>query len=101
MNKPSIPGLSENELNSIRAIAITIPTISSLLIFGSRATGNHKPFSDVDIAITGDSIDWQTAAHLKTLLEETTFPYFVDVVAIDNTLSDELRESIGKTGISI
>jgi len=49
--------------------------------FGSRVTGTHKPYSDLDIALVGDeSISIETRAALVEALSESALPYKVDIV---------------------
>lgn len=51
-------------------------------LFGSYARGEARPSSDVDIAILPleSSFTSQVIVDLKDKLEESTIPYFVDVV---------------------
>ncbi len=53
-----------------------------IYIFGSRAIGNHHPFSDVDILISGDRIEELDTLilNIKELFEESVFPYKIDLV---------------------
>lgn len=51
--------------------------------FGSRATGRHRPFSDVDLLFegpTGRPIDDGFLYDIKTNLEESDFPFKLDLV---------------------
>lgn len=51
------------------------------MVFGSRATGSAKPYSDLDIAIMGDEpFDFRTQAFLKDTFAESDLPLGVDVV---------------------
>ena len=50
-------------------------------MFGSRAQGNYKPGSDVDLAVKGDRITDRPLAQITDHLnEETPLPYFFDVI---------------------
>jgi predicted nucleotidyltransferase len=53
-------------------------------IFGSRATGNHQRFSDVDILYDDLSkkIEDDFIYILKSSLEDSDFPYKIDLVNI-------------------
>ena len=70
-------------------------------IFGSRAKGNHKEYSDIDIAVKLEEEMISTDILGKILMEfsDSTLPYEVDVIdlnAIDdrfkNLIKDSLRE---------
>lgn len=50
-------------------------------IFGSRVTGNAKPYSDIDLAIdAGKALSLDVLAHLSDAFVESTLPYKVDIV---------------------
>ncbi|MGE4489022.1 MAG: nucleotidyltransferase domain-containing protein [Kiritimatiellales bacterium] len=82
-------GISETQLNLIKEAVSRFDEIESAVIFGSRAMGNYKPGSDVDIAIKGRKITARTVSALSSLLnEELPLPHFFDVVHY-NTLDNK------------
>ena len=46
-------GLKDSDINAIIAILKRYPDVKEAIIFGSRAMGNYKPGSDIDIALKG------------------------------------------------
>ena len=50
-------GLSKRDLDEISEILKSFPEIEEAVLFGSRAKGNYKPGSDIDIAIKGSAIE--------------------------------------------
>lgn len=49
--------------------------------FGSRVQGTAKPFSDLDLAVMGDTpLDFRQLAALKDAFAESNLPFRVDVV---------------------
>ncbi len=63
-------GLTDHELVCIKTV-LKENGIKTCVLFGSRAKGNYKKGSDVDIAITGDQ------RKLSYCLNElTNLPYF-------------------------
>lgn len=68
-------------------------------LFGSRAKGTSAESSDVDLAIDcGDEISPKIMGLIKEDIEESTIPYFVDVVDF-NVADEELKKQIIKHGI--
>ncbi|MGL5034569.1 MAG: nucleotidyltransferase domain-containing protein, partial [Microcystaceae cyanobacterium] len=57
-------GLTENDLRYIQVAISQFSDISEVILFGSRAKGNHKPGSDVDLAVKGDRLKQNTLAQL-------------------------------------
>lgn len=71
--------------------------IQKVILFGSRARGNHTKRSDIDIAISGGdaaSFYWDIKEKSHTLL---TF----DVVEMDKGISEELQKEIERDGVVI
>ncbi|MBM7571850.1 nucleotidyltransferase family protein [Aquibacillus albus] len=73
--------------------------IESGIIFGSRAMGNYKRGSDIDIAITGKGITSKTLYMLSDLLnEEYPLPYFFDIIHYESISNENLKDHIDKEG---
>ena len=70
-----------------------------LVLFGSRARGDHRPSSDIDLAVYGMPEDnrsrfWAEVEDLPTLLD-------FDLVHISPTTSPALLENITKDGVPL
>ncbi|HED38187.1 MAG TPA: nucleotidyltransferase domain-containing protein [Ignavibacteria bacterium] len=71
------------------------PEIEKVYIFGSRAMGNYKKGSDIDLAIVGENIDFETTSRLHGKLNEALpIPYFVDVVDFNTIENQALKKHI-------
>ncbi|MFN6047985.1 MAG: nucleotidyltransferase domain-containing protein, partial [Bacteroidota bacterium] len=51
-----IAGLTDQELLKLKAAVGTIQGLEKAVVVCSRATGKHKPNSDLDIALYGDGV---------------------------------------------
>jgi predicted nucleotidyltransferase len=72
-------GLSLNHLSLLKSILQPYAKhIERVAIFGSRATGNYKDNSDIDLVIYGD-ISEESVDRLRTLLNDSNIPYKVDI----------------------
>ncbi|CAC9499736.1 Type I restriction-modification system, specificity subunit S (EC [uncultured Gammaproteobacteria bacterium] len=92
-------GLSDKQLKQIIDVLRQYKDIDKAVLFGSRAMGNYKKGSDVDIAIMGKNADFTLAAKIKSHLEDDTYlPYFFDVISYNTIKSDELKEHIRRYG---
>jgi predicted nucleotidyltransferase len=73
--------------------------IEKVIIFGSRAMGNAKTGSDIDLAIFATEVAFDTVSRLKDKLnEQMLIPYFVDVVHFEALTSEELKQHIIEEG---
>jgi predicted nucleotidyltransferase len=95
-------GLKEEDIAYIVAALSKFDEIKKAAVFGSRAKGNYKPGSDVDIAVFGEDISFSTIAHLHFMLEEDSLmPYFFDIVDYTHLAHQELKDHIERVGITI
>ena len=77
-----------------------MPAAETAYIFGSRAKGNYRQGSDVDIAIMGAQCTDATALDLSAILNERIpSPYFFDVVNYSTIRNADLKDHIDRVGI--
>ena len=79
-------GLEERHLNFIKeTLKKYIPNPDAkFYIFGSRARGKFREYSDVDIAIDCQDLTTTIKSRLELEFENSTFPYEVDIVDLNN-----------------
>ncbi|MFA5206283.1 MAG: nucleotidyltransferase domain-containing protein [Lentisphaeria bacterium] len=95
-------GLSAGDEAYIVAALTAFPEIRRAAIFGSRAKGTAKPGSDVDLAIWGEAVTFDTVAGLHARLEdESPMPYRFDVVDCTHLAQANLKEHIDRVAVSI
>lgn len=92
-------GLLKRDIENIQNALNKYTEIEAGIIFGSRAKGNYKKDSDIDIAIKGKMITHQLILRIKDELEEKLpLPYFLDVLYYNDINSKELIEHINRVG---
>lgn len=92
-------GLSQRDLDEIVRALKRFPQIEKAVLFGSRAKGNFKRGSDVDIAIMGSSIDYSCVSELSYILnEESLLPYYFDIVHFESITEKPLIDHILRVG---
>jgi len=95
-------GLLDRDLKYILEAIRKHSEIEEVIIFGSRAMGNYKKGSDVDLALIGENVDRKIALRLSDdLNEEYPLPYFFDVVTYKDISNEELIKHIDNVGKSI
>ncbi len=90
-------GLLENSYQNIKEIIQKYPQFE-FRIYGSRARGDFKDNSDVDIAVKGKISEQDKFAVLNDF-DLLDIPYMIDVVFYDELEKEELIKSIDKEGI--
>lgn len=71
----------------------------NIILFGSRAKGNFKNGSDIDIAIKSKDLDFHKLMRIKSKLEELDLPYKIDLIDYNTIENEELRNHIDRVGI--
>jgi predicted nucleotidyltransferase len=92
-------GLSEYTLNTLNALFKKYSGIQSVILYGSRAKGNYRNGSDIDITLhTDDSFGFNELSRLAGDFDDSDLPYFVDV-SIYNQLQDpDIKAHIQRVG---
>ena len=91
-------GLTNKEIQAIHSVFKKFPNVRKVVILGSRAMGNFKKGSDVDLAIMG-KIKSETVDKISSILnEETTLPYLFDVIHYESITNKELKRHIDEHG---
>lgn len=91
-------GLKDGDIEIIIAILKKYPQIEQALIFGSRAKGNFKSGSDVDIVLKGSVHDIITEIGFS-LNEDSLLPYKFDVLDYNRISKQNLIDHINRVGI--
>ncbi len=89
-------GLKETLINELIEYSKKY-NITKLILFGSRARGDYRKLSDIDLAVSGGDV----ARFSADVQEETRTLLFFDIVNLDKPVQDELLESISREGITI
>ena len=90
-------GLSENSIRAIKDLFTRFPQIRLVKIFGSRAKGNFKPNSDIDLVFFGETED-KLLRHIAFELDELPTPYKFDLLNYNDISNQKLKQSIDTYG---
>lgn len=94
-------GIKKELLDNILSILSSHIEIHKVVIFGSRAKGNFKPSSDIDICIYGNSLSEKEFGLIcDELLELNTILDF-DILHFEKLSKSELIKNIERDGICI
>lgn len=88
-------GLEDRHVNFIKETLkrhINNPD-AKFYIFGSRATGKYREYSDVDIAIDFPPMTLDERLKIQSDFENSTFPYEVDIVDL-NDITENFKKII-------
>ncbi|TCP29722.1 nucleotidyltransferase-like protein [Scopulibacillus darangshiensis] len=92
-------GLLERDFYYIKKALDKFSEIDQAILFGSRALGNYKKGSDIDLAIVGDDISDKTMADLYEWLNDIyPLPYMIDLQNYNSITNENLKNHIDTCG---
>jgi predicted nucleotidyltransferase len=92
-------GLPERTLKTIQELLARYPGIDQAVVYGSRANGNYRPGSDIDLTLLTDSrFTHSHLAQLRMALDDSDIPYLVDVSIFSELRNPDLLDHIRRVG---
>ncbi len=91
-------GLPVSAVEALQAVFSRHPAIEQVLIYGSRAKGNFRPGSDIDLTICETGLDWAGFQQVEAEIEELNLPYKVDLSLLRQIENEDLLDHIKRLG---
>jgi predicted nucleotidyltransferase len=92
-------GLSDKTLDTLESIFRKYSGIRQAILYGSRAKGNYRNGSDIDLSLKTDSSFTRTdLLHIAGDFDDSDMPYFVDVSIYDKLSNSDLKAHIDRVG---
>lgn len=92
-----IGGLPGHAVARMRAVFSAHPLIEQVVLFGSRAKGNYKNGSDIDLALFGP-VDFSEMGTIAWELDDLLLPWEIDLLQFDSITNQDLRDHITRVG---
>jgi len=92
-------GLKEKTIEQINGVFAKYPQIEQAVLYGSRAIGNYKNGSDIDITLKGSSLNLTVINRVCNELDDLLLPYTFDISIFNQISNPDLLEHIEKVGI--
>lgn len=94
-------GLDDKYFDKLISVFPKHPEVESVVLYGSRAKGNYKPFSDIDVTLKGATLTRQLLGEIFTEIDDLLLPYFLDISIYDNLTDKDFIKAIDETGVEI
>lgn len=91
-------GLRVNDLESIKNTFANFQEIEKVILYGSRAKGNFKNNSDIDLTLVGDKLNSKVIGDLEFQLDDLLLPYTFDISILIQISNTDLLEHINRVG---
>lgn len=92
-------GLKEVHINKIKSVFETHNNVDKVIIYGSRAKGNYRDGSDIDLTIIGNNIDINLILQIENELDDLLLPYNIDLSVYHKIDNKDLTDHIDRVGI--
>lgn len=90
-------GLKEHTIEAIQKCFRQYEGIEQVVIYGSRAKGNYKRGSDIDLTIVGN-LNFSQLLKLEIELDDLLLPYIIDLSLKSNISNPDLLNHIDRVG---
>ena len=91
-------GLSNEVITRLRQVFAQHLEIEQVIIYGSRAKGNFRKGSDIDLTFEGDAIDLPLMLKIENELDDLLLPYQFDLSVFAHIDNPDLRDHIARVG---
>lgn len=94
-------GLSDDVLRKIRTVFAQYPQIEQVILYGSRAKGNFRKGSDIDLTIKGEEVSLTELLKIENQLDDLLLPYKIDLSLFHQLEDPDLVAHIARVGVML
>ena len=99
MNPPN--GLKATTVSRIAGVLAQFQEVQEAVLFGSRAKRINKPGSDIDLALTGEALNWRTIGKIYDALDDLLLPYRFSLIHFDLNTDPDVAAHISRVGVPL
>ncbi|VFM95693.1 MAG: Predicted nucleotidyltransferase [Candidatus Kentron sp. G] len=92
-------GLGQAVIDKINGVFAGFPSIEKAMLYGSRAKGNHRPGSDIDLTIVGSGVTEEELLKMECELDDLLLPYTIDLCRFQGIRNPDLIGHIERVGV--
>jgi len=91
-------GLTKKTIKKINLVFERFGEVEEAVLYGSRAKGNYKPGSDIDIVLRGERLNLHLLNKISLDLDDLLLPYTFDIAIYHHINNSDLTEHIKRVG---
>ena len=92
-------GLTSETADRIRSILARFPQVEKAVLYGSRAKGNYKRGSDIDLTLSGFGLNASVLSQISSGLDDLLLPQKIDISVFAKISHSDLIEHIQRVGL--
>jgi len=93
-------GISQSAFDKIKKVIFSVQGVDEVILYGSRAKGNYKEGSDIDLTIKGN-LNFDDLVKLTVKLDDLNMPWKIDLSLYGHITNEDLLDHINRIGIAI
>lgn len=91
-------GLKMHVIEKINTIFTGYSQVEKVILYGSRAKGNFRNGSDIDLVVIG-SVDISLLHRIENELDDLYLPCTIDIALLSHIKNESLLDHINRVGI--
>lgn len=91
-------GLKEYEIKKIKRVLESFPEVDEALLYGSRAKGNFRKGSDIDISLKGNRLTHTILNKISLMIDDLLLPYICELSIYNRIENPDLIDHINRMG---
>ena len=91
-------GLKDETIKKINAVFEKFPQIEKAILYGSRAKGNFRNGSDIDLTLVGENLNLSIINKIELEIDDLLLPYSFDISIFHQITNTELINHINRAG---
>jgi uncharacterized protein len=92
-------GLKESTIEKIISVFVKYAKIKKVLLYGSRAKGNYRNGSDIDLTLIGDEFSYSQLGNLESDIDDLFLPYSFDISIFKDIDNPDLVDHVNRLGV--
>lgn len=101
MSATTTCGLPPATLDKLRSVFARHQGIDTVLLYGSRAKGNYRAGSDIDLTLKGRKMAFAEFMQIEDQIDDLMLPYSVDLSQYCQLDNADLIAHIDRVGVEI
>ena len=93
-------GISQSALDKIKAVLFSMQGVEQVILYGSRAKGNYREGSDIDLTVKGE-LTFDNLVKMSVNLDDLNLPWEIDISLYSQINNKDLLDHIDRIGVSI
>lgn len=92
-------GLKPDTISRINSVLAAHPDIEQAVLYSSRAKGNYRAGSDIDLCLKGEALTLTQLLKIENELDDLLLPYKIDLSLYHALDNPELIDHIRRVGV--